>query len=59
MPNPAEDQALYRVEEQFTNAVWGTEQVDMVAFETGVHYIDWTEAVVRSAQTGQEVYLSL
>lgn len=59
MPNPAEDQAIYRVEEQFTNAVRGTDQVDMVAFETEVHYMEWTEAVVRSAQTGQEVYLSL
>jgi len=39
MPNLAEDQAFYRVEEQFTNAVRGTEQVAMVAFETGVHYM--------------------
>ena len=47
------------MEEQVTNAVQGTEQVDMVAFETGVHYIEWTEAVTRSAQTRQEVYLRL
>jgi len=59
VPNPAEDQAFYRVEEQFTNAIRGTEQVDMVAFETGVHYMEWTEAVIRSAQTGQAVYLPL
>ena len=55
MPNPAEDQAIYRVEEQFTNAVRGTDQADMVAFATEVHYMEWTEAVVRSAQTGQAV----
>jgi len=57
--NPPEEQAHYRVEEQFTNAIRGTEQVDMVSFETGVHYMEWTEAVTRSAQTGQAVYLPL
>ncbi len=59
IPNSVEEQAHYRVEEQFTNAIRGTEQVDMVPFETGVHYMEWTEAVVRSAQTGQAVYLPL
>ena len=57
VPNPPETQARYRVEEQFTNAIRGTEIVDMVAFETGVHYMEWTEAVYRSAMTGQAVYL--
>ena len=57
--NPADGQAHYRVEEQFTNAIRGTEQVDMVPFETGVHYMEWTEAVIRSSQTGQAVYLPL
>ena len=59
VPNPAEQQAYYRVEEQFTNAIRGTEQVNMVSFETGVHYMEWTEAVIRSAQTGQAIYLPL
>lgn len=59
VPNPPEEQAHYRVEEQFTNAIRGTELVDMVAFETGVHYMEWTEAVARSAQTGQAVFLPL
>ena len=59
VPNAVEEQAHYRVEEQFTNAIRGTEQVDMVPFETGVHYMEWTEVVVRSAQTGQAVYLPL
>jgi predicted dehydrogenase len=49
VPNPPEQQAYYRVEEQFTNAIRGTEQVTMVAFETGVHYMEWTEAVHRSS----------
>ena len=59
VPNPPETQAKYRVEEQFTNAIRGTEKVDMVAFETGVHYMEWTEAVYRSTMTGQAVYLPL
>jgi len=59
VPNPPSEQTYYRVEEQFTNAIRGKKQVDMVAFETGVHYMEWTEAVIRSAQTGQAVYLPL
>ena len=57
--NPPENQAYYRVEEQFTNAIRGTEQIDMVPFETGVHYMEWTEAVIRSSQTGQAISLPL
>ena len=59
VPNPPEEQAYYRVEEEFTNAIRGTEQITMVPFETGVHYMEWTEAVIRSAQTGQAIYLPL
>ena len=55
--NPRETQAKYRVEEQFTNAIRGKEKVDMVDFETGTHYMEWSEAVHRSAMTGQAVYL--
>lgn len=59
VPNPPEEQAYYRVEEEFTNAIRGTEEITMVPFETGVHYMEWTEAVIRSAQTGQAVFLPL
>ena len=59
VPNPPEQQAYYRVEEQFTNAIRGKEPVTMVPFETGVHYMEWTEAVHRSAQTGQVMHLPL
>ena len=59
VPNPPEGQAKYRVEEQFTNAMRGREKVDMVAFETGVHYMEWSEAVHRSSMSGQAVYLPL
>jgi predicted dehydrogenase len=59
VPNPPEGQAFYRVEEEFTNAIRGTEEITMVPFETGLHYMEWTEAVIRSAQTGQAIYLPL
>ena len=59
IPNPAEGQAHYRVEEEFANAIRGQEQITMVPFETGVHYMEWTEAVIRSAQTGQAISLPL
>lgn len=57
VPNPPEEQDHYRVEEEFSNAIRGKEQITMVPFETGVHYIEWTEAAIRSAQTGRAVYL--
>ena len=59
VPNPPEEQAAWRVEEEFANAIRGKEQITMVPFETGAHYMEWTEAVVRSAHTGQAVYLPL
>ena len=59
VPNPREEQAYYRVEEEFTNTIRGTEEITMVPFETGVHYMEWTEAVIRSAQTGQAISLPL
>jgi hypothetical protein len=31
----------------------------MVPFETGVYYMEWTKAVIRSAQTGPAIYLPL
>ena len=59
VPNPQRDQAYSRVEEEFINAIRGVEEVTMVPFETGVHYMEWTEAVYRSSQTGEAVYLPL
>jgi predicted dehydrogenase len=59
VPNPVEEQARYRVEEEFINAIRGIEPVTMATFDTGVHYMEWTEAVHRSALTGEAVYLPL
>ena len=59
VPNPPAEQAFHRVEEEFINAIRGLEEVTMAPFETGVHYMEWTEAVHRSSQTGEAVYLPL
>ena len=59
VPNPPEPQAYYRVEEEFINAIRGVEEVTMATFETGVRYMDFVEAVYRSAQSGEAVYLPM
>jgi predicted dehydrogenase len=57
LPNPREGQAVHRVEEEFINAIRGRERVTMTTFETGVAYMEWTEAVHRSAASGAAVAL--
>ena len=49
----------WRVEEQFINAIRGKEQVTHTPFDVGVQYMEFTEAVTRSAQTGQAISLPL
>ena len=56
---PPEKQGRWRVEEEFVNAIRGDEQVSHTSFEDGVRYMEFTEAVARSAQTGKTVYLPL
>jgi predicted dehydrogenase len=58
-PNPPEDQYRHRVEEEFVNAIRGLEPVRMNTFEIGVRYMEWTEAIYRSAESGGTVSLSL
>jgi predicted dehydrogenase len=57
--NPREQQAAYRVEEEFINAIRGIETVKMNTFEIGVQYMEWTEAIHRSANIGSAVFLPL
>ena len=59
VPNGPERRVPRIVERQFINAIRGTEEVTMVPFETGVHYMEFTEAVTLSARSGQAVYLPL
>ena len=56
---PPEKQGKWRVEEEFINAIRGSEKVTLTPFEVGVQYMDFTEAVTRSAQTGHSVTLPL
>jgi predicted dehydrogenase len=56
---PAERRIGWRVEEEFVNAVRGVEKVTHTTFEDGVSYMEFTEAVARSASTGRAVSLPL
>ncbi|MFB3060862.1 MAG: hypothetical protein ACE10C_05760, partial [Candidatus Binatia bacterium] len=57
--NPEDGQAYWRVEEEFCNALRGTEKITRTPFDVGLHYMEFTEAVTRSAQTGQAIALPL
>jgi len=59
IPNPQDKQAYWRVEEEFCNAIRGTEKITRTPFDVGLHYMEFTEAVTRSAQSGQAVALPL
>ncbi len=56
---PEEKRGEWRVEEEFINAIRGVEPVRYTTFEDGVAYMEFTEAVTRSAQTGQTIALPL
>jgi predicted dehydrogenase len=56
---PAERRIGWRVEEEFVNAVRGLEKITRTSFEDGIFYMEFTEAVARSAATGQAVSLPL
>ncbi len=59
IPVPREKQGEWRVEEEFINSIRGKEKVTHTPFEVGVQYMEFTEAVIRSAQTGQAISLPL
>ena len=54
-----EKQGFWRVEEEFVNAIRRLEQVTHTSFADGVKYMEFTEAVTRSAQEGRAVALPL
>ena len=56
---PLEKQVKWRVEEEFINAIRGKEKISYTTFEEGVRYMEFTEAVIRSAQTGTAINLPL
>lgn len=49
----------WRVEEEFVSAIRGAEKITRTPFDVGVQYMEFTEAVYRSSQTGQAVSLPL
>jgi len=53
IPIPAERRIGWRVEEEFVNAIRGREPVSRTTFEDGVRYMEFTEAVWKSAASGQ------
>jgi predicted dehydrogenase len=59
LPNPREEQAQHRVEEEFINAIRGVEKVTLNTFDIGVRYMEFTEAVYRSSESGRAIDLPL
>ena len=56
---PPEDRGGWRVEEEFVQAIRGEEKITHTAFEVGVKYMEFTEAVARRMATGSAVPLPL
>ena len=54
---PADQCGRWRVEEEFIGAIRGEEPVRLTTFEDGVKYMEFTEAVARSAATARAVPL--
>jgi predicted dehydrogenase len=52
---PADQRIGWRVEEEFVNAIRGREKISHTTFEDGVRYMEFTDAVAKSAATGQAV----
>jgi predicted dehydrogenase len=52
---PAERRIGWRVEEEFVNAIRGAEKITRTNFEDGVRYMEFTDAVAKSAASGQAV----
>lgn len=56
---PDSEAGGWRVEEEFINAIRGQEEITHTSFEDGVRYMEFTEAVTRSMQSGCTVALPL
>ena len=56
---PTEEEGAWRVEEEFVNAIRGEEVITHTDFDTGVKYMEFTEAVTRSMASGAAISLPL
>ena len=59
MDIPESEAGSWRVEEEFVNAIRGNEVITHTDFDTGVKYMEFTEAVTRSMQSGTAISLPL
>jgi predicted dehydrogenase len=59
IPIAPEKSRSWRVEQEFVEAIRGGPAVQFTDFPSGVRYMEFTEAVARSAQTGEAVELPL
>jgi predicted dehydrogenase len=59
IPVPPEEEYGWHVEEEFIGAIRGECPVSFTDFDTGVRYMEFTEAVARSAATAQAIQLPL
>ncbi|WDE95330.1 Gfo/Idh/MocA family oxidoreductase [Lentisphaera profundi] len=50
--------AIWRVEEEFINAIRGTEKINLTDFDTAFQYMKFTEAVTLSLQEDKRIHLS-
>ncbi|PON12936.1 hypothetical protein C2W62_37000 [Candidatus Entotheonella serta] len=56
---PTDKAGAWRVEAEFIGAIRGQEEIRLTDFTTGTQYMEFTEAVTRSAESGQAVSLPL
>ena len=56
---PASEAGTWRVEEEFIQGIRGLAPIRLTTFEDGVRYMEFTEAVIRSLQSGQAIHLPL
>ena len=56
---PSEEEGGWRVEQEFVNAIRGEETITHTDFDTGVKYMEFTEAVSRSMSSGAAISLPL
>jgi len=56
---PTDEEGSWRVEEEFVNAIRGEEVITHTNFDTGVKYMEFTEAVTRSMSSRTAVSLPL
>lgn len=59
IPIPASEEGRWRVEEEFVGAIRGYETVKLTTFADGVKYMEFTEAVCRSMDSGTAIALPL